>query len=86
MQLAVGLIFFLGALMVSRLPFDTMPGLRASTPWARFKQFYFLLTLVLIIHPRTSNEFFFPLTMLYLLPGFYRWATGLLRDEVTQHA
>ena len=85
-QLAVALILFLGALMVSRLPFDTMPGLRASTPWARFKQFYFLLTLVLITYPSTSKEFFFPLSMLYLLPGFYRWASALLRDEVTQHA
>jgi CDP-diacylglycerol--serine O-phosphatidyltransferase len=85
-QFGVALILFLGALMVSRIPFDTMAALRASTPWGRFKQFYFLLTLALILHPSTSKEFFFPLTMLYLLPGFYRWANGALSDEVTQHA
>ena len=84
--MAVALILFLGTLMISRLPFDTMAGLRASTPWGRFKQFYFLVTLALIVYPSTSKEFFFPLTMLYLLPGFYRWASSMLRDEVTQHA
>ena len=84
--MAVALILFLGALMISRLPFDTMAGLRASTPWARFKQFYFLVTLALIIYPSTSKEFFFPLTMLYLLPGFYRRVSSMFSDEVTQHA
>ncbi|MCC7261923.1 MAG: CDP-diacylglycerol--serine O-phosphatidyltransferase [Candidatus Latescibacteria bacterium] len=86
MQLGAGLILFLGALMVSRIPFDTMASLRASTPWGRFKQFYFLVTLGLIVYPSTSKEFFFPLAMLYLLPGFYRWVNALLSDEVTQHA
>lgn len=84
--LGAGLILFLGALMVSRIPFDTMASLRPSTPWGRFKQFYFLVTLGLIVYPSTSKEFFFPLAMLYLLPGFYRWVNALLSDEVTQHA
>lgn len=85
-QLGAALLLFLGALMVSRIPFDTMAALRASTPWGRFKQIYFLFTMVVIIHPATSREFFFPLAILYLLPGFYRWVNALLSDEVTQHA
>lgn len=84
--LGVVLVLALAGLMVSRIEYDTMPGLRGKTFWNRFKQVYFLILLALIIHPATSNEFFFPLTVLYLLSGIFRWVSGLFSDEVTQHA
>ncbi len=84
--LAVVLILLLAGLMVSRIEYDTMPGFRGTSFWSRFKQVYFLVLLALIIHPATSNEFFFPLTIPYLLSGIFRWVGGLFSDEVTQHA
>ncbi|MFH1569811.1 MAG: CDP-diacylglycerol--serine O-phosphatidyltransferase [Gemmatimonadota bacterium] len=84
--LGVFLILFLSFLMVSRIEYDPVPSFRAGTLRDRLKQLYFLTTLGLIIYPTTSKDFFFPLVVLYLLSGIYRWVVGTFSDEVTQHA
>ena len=82
--LAAALVVLLAFLMVSRLGYDPMPNFRGSGFSDRFKQFYFLGSLALTIY--SPEEFFFPLTLLYLGSGIYRWASGVLQGEVTQHA
>ena len=85
-SVAMFFVLFLSGLMVSRVEYDSMPNFRATTFWGRIKQVYFVSAVALILHPSTSKEFFFPLVVLYLLSGVYRWVTGIFRDEVTQHA
>lgn len=80
------LVIFLAFLMVSRLEYDHVPNFRSSSFSNRFKQLFFLGSVVLIIYPETSKNFFFPLAMVYLASGFYRWIAGIFSDEVTQHA
>lgn len=85
-SLAVFLVLLLSGLMVSRVEYDSIPNFRATTFWGRFKQVYVVAAVALIIHPSTSKGFFFPLVVLYLLTGIYRWVAGIFSDEVTQHA
>ncbi len=85
-SVAVVFVLLLSGLMVSRVEYDSMPNFRATTLWGRFKQVYFVSAVALILHPSTSKGFFFPLVVLYLLTGIYRWAAGIFRDQVTQHA
>lgn len=84
--LGVFMVLLLSFLMVSRVEYDPVPSFRSSALRDRFKQFYFLGAVALIIHPSTSKDFFFPVVALYLLSGLYRWVVGTFRDEVTQHA
>ena len=84
--LAAVLVVSLAYLMVSRLAFDKVPSFRSSSFSDRFKQVFFLGTVALAIYPSTSKGFFFPLTLVYMASGIYRWVAGLFSDEVTQHA
>ena len=83
--LAVSLVLLLSALMVSHLEYDSAPSFRSTAFWDRFKQIYFIVSLVLMIYPATQ-DLFFPLVMGYILSGIYRWVVSLFTDEVTQHA
>ena len=85
-SVAVVFVLLLSGLMVSRVEYDSMPNFRATTLWGRLKQGYFVSAVALILHPSTSKGFFFPLVVVYLLTGIYRWVAGIFRDEVTQHA
>jgi len=85
-SLGILVTLLLAVLMVSRLEYDTVPNFRSASIKDRFRQMYFLGSVGLIIHPSTSKTFFFPLVVIYLLSGVYRWVSGVLRDEVTQHA
>lgn len=78
-------VLWLGAMMVSRAEYDPLPNFRGSGFWDRFKQIYFVISVILIIHPNTQH-LFFPLVMFYVLSGTYRWLMGLLSDTATQHA
>jgi CDP-diacylglycerol--serine O-phosphatidyltransferase len=83
--MAALLVLLLSAVMVSRLPYDPLPNFRSSGFWDRFKQVYFIASVALIVHPSTQH-FFFPMVMTYILSGIYRWIIGFHSDEVTQHA
>ena len=78
------MVVFMAFLMVSRLAYDTMPNFRSTGFWDRFKQLYFLTSIGLVIYD--APTFFFPLTMLYISSGLYRWVTGSLGNAVTQRA
>ncbi|MEW6750195.1 MAG: CDP-diacylglycerol--serine O-phosphatidyltransferase [Candidatus Latescibacterota bacterium] len=82
--LAVFLVLSLAALMVSQFDYDSMPDFRGSGLGDRFKQLYFIASVLLIIY--SAEDFFFPLALLYILSGVYRWVIGWFHDEVTQHA
>ena len=82
--LVVLLVLFLSLLMVSRFDYDSMPNFRATGFGERFKQAYFVSSVGFIIYD--ADNFFFPLTIIYLLSGIYRWVVSLFQDEVTQHA
>lgn len=84
--LGVSMVLLLSFLMVSRIEYDPVPNFRSNSLLARFKQFYFLGAVALVIHPSTSKDFFFPVVLLYLLSGVYRWVVSAFSDEVTQHA
>ncbi|MFA6111079.1 MAG: CDP-diacylglycerol--serine O-phosphatidyltransferase [Candidatus Latescibacterota bacterium] len=83
--LATLLVLLLAFLMVSRIDYDSMPDFRAKGLGERLKQAYFLGGVVLVIHPR-AKDFLFPLVLVYILSGVYRWVVGLFSDEVTQQA
>ncbi len=83
--LAVSLVLLLSLLMVSRFEYDSIPNFRATGLRDRFKQVYFLVSVILMLHPST-HDIFFLLLMIYILSGVYRWIVGLFSDEVTQHA
>jgi CDP-diacylglycerol---serine O-phosphatidyltransferase len=85
-QFGIAVMGLLILLMVSRLEYDAVPNFRSSALRDRIKVLYFLGCIVLILHPATTPEFFFPLGMLYIASGFYRWISSMLSDEVTQHA
>ena len=79
-------VVLLSILMVSRVEYDPMPDFRSTAFWDRFKQTYFVVAVVLMILPSTSKDYSFPVVGIYLLSGIYRWISGVLRDEVTEHA
>ena len=81
--MAVFLVLLLAFLMVSRFEYDPMPSFRGTGFSERFKQIYFITTVGLVIY---DENFFFPLTIVYILSGIYRWIIGLFQDELTQHA
>ena len=83
---AILLVLLLAALMVSRLEYDSMPNFRSGAVWDRLKQLYLGVSLILIIHPTTSKHFFFPITMLYIVSGLYRWVSNIVSNQATQHA
>ena len=85
MAISILVVLLLSAMMVSRVEYDAMPNFRGSGFGDRFKQTYFVVAVVLIIHPN-SQHLFFPLVMIYILSGIYRWAAGVLGDTATQHA
>lgn len=82
--LSIFMVLFLAFSMVSRLPYDTMPNFLSGGFWDRFKQLYFLISIGLVIYD--APTFFFPLTMLYISSGLYRWITGVLSNTATQRA
>lgn len=77
------LVLFLAFLMVSRFDYDTVPNFRGTSFADRFKQLFFAVSIALIIY---KSEYFFPMTIIYIFSGIYRWVIGLFGDEVTQHA
>ena len=85
-MLGVAMVLLLAFMMVSRIEYDPVPNFRSNALRDRFKQVYFLGAVALAIHPSTSKDFFFPVVVLYLLSGVYRWVVGTFSDEVTQHA
>lgn len=85
-HLGVLLTLCLSTLMVSRVEYDAMPGFRSGGLRERCKQVFLVAAVALVVHPATSKDFFFPIALIYLLSGLYRWVAGLFRDEVTQHA
>ena len=85
-HLGVLLTLCLSTLMVSRVEYDAMPGFRSGGLRERCKQVFLVAAVALVVHPATSKDFFFPLALIYLLSGLYRWVAGLFSDEVTQHA
>ena len=85
-HLGVVLTLGLATLMVSRLEYDAMPSFRSGGLRDRCKQVFLVVAVALVVHPATSKDFFFPLALIYLLSGLYRWVAGLFSDEVTQHA
>ena len=84
--LSVALVLLLSFLMVSKIEYDAVPNFRSTTMTDRFKQIYFLGSIVLICLPSTSKQLFFPLVLSYLLLGIYRRFWSIFSDEVTQHA
>jgi hypothetical protein len=70
-------------MMVSRLNYDSMPNFRGRSFADRFKQLFFAVSIGLIFY---KSEYFFPMTLVYLSSGIYRWVLGFFSDEVTQHA
>lgn len=85
-HIGVALTLCLASLMVSRVVYDAMPSFRSGGFWDRVKQISFAGGLVLVALPATSKDFFFPLVLVYLATGLYRWVAGMFSDEVTQHA
>ena len=81
--LAVLLILVLSFLMVSRLNYDSIPNFRGTSFGDRFKQLYFIATIGLIIY---DGIFFFPMILVYVFSGPFRWGLRLLHGDVTQHA
>ena len=83
----LGFLFVLALsfLMVSKVEYDAMPDFRSTAFWDRFKQTCFIVAIVLIILPSTSNDYFFPLVGVYLLSGLYRWIGKLISNEVAEH-
>jgi len=77
------LVLVLGFLMISRLDYDTVPNFRGTSFGDRFKQLYFILTVGLTI---SDSIFFFPMALIYIFSGLYRWIFRLFSNEVTQHA
>ena len=77
------LALFLAFLMVSRLDYDSVPNFRGTSFGDRFKQLFFVVAIALIVY---KSEYFFPMTIIYIASGIYRWVVGLFSDEVTQHA
>jgi len=82
--LAAVLVLFVAALMVSQFDYDSMPDFHGSGLLDRLKQLYFIGSVGLLVY--SAEDFFFPLALIYLLSGIYRWVVGLFHDEVTQHA
>ena len=85
-SVAVFVVLALAGLMVSRVEYDSLPNFRSTAFWDRVKQGYFIAASALLVNPGTSKGFFFPVIVLYLLSGVYRWVTSMFSDEVTQHA
>ena len=81
--LAALLILVLAFLMISRLDYDSMPNFRGTSFGDRFKQVYFTTTVGLTVY---DEIYFFPMSLIYIFSGIYRWVVGLFSDEVTQHA
>ena len=77
------LVLILGFLMISRLDYDSMPNFRGTSLSNRFQQLYFASTVGLTIY---DSMFFFPMSLIYIFSGVYRWVFRLFSDEVTQHA
>ena len=77
------LALFLSFMMVSRLDYDSMPNFRGRSVADRFKQLFFIVSISLIFY---KSEYFFPMTIIYISSGIYRWVLGFFSDEVTQHA
>ena len=85
-SLGAVLALFLAFLMISRLEYDHVPNFKSSALGDRIRQLYFLGCVGLVIHPSTSKDLFFPLAVVFMLSGVYRWILGMFSDEVTQHA
>ena len=85
-QFGIALMVLLSFLMISRIDYDAVPNFRSSALRDRLKVAYFLVSVGLILHPATSREIFFPLTILYIASGLYRRLWGMFSNEVTQHA
>ena len=81
-QLGVLVTLLLAFLMVSRVEYDAVPSFRSGGFFDRLKQAAFLGGVVLVVHPATSHDFFFPLVLVYLLVGIGRWIAGMFGDEV----
>ena len=81
--LAALLVLLLGFLMVSRLDYDPIPNFRGTSFSDRFKQIYSVTTVGLTIY---DSIFFFPMALIYIFSGFYRWIFRMFSNEVTQHA
>ena len=69
--------------MISRLDYDSVPSFRGTSFADRFKQLFFVVAIVLVVY---KSEYFFPVTMIYICSGIYRWIVGLFSNAVTQHA
>ena len=80
---AAALALSLAFLMISRLDYDSVPNFRGTSFSDRFKQIFFVVAIVLILY---ESAYFFPVTMVYICSGVYRWIVGLFSNEVTQHA
>jgi CDP-diacylglycerol--serine O-phosphatidyltransferase len=76
------LVLFLAFLMVSRLDYYSMPNFRGTSFADRFGQLFFVVSISLIIY---NEMFFFPMSLIYVSSGIYRWAVSLFSDEITQH-
>ena len=80
---AAALALSLAFLMISRLDYDSVPNFRGTSFADRFKQLFFVVAIVLVLY---ESAYFFPVTMIYIFSGVYRWIIGLFSNEVTQHA
>jgi CDP-diacylglycerol--serine O-phosphatidyltransferase len=81
--LAALLVLLLGFLMVSRFEYDTVPNFRGTSFSDRFKQLYAISTIGLTIY---DSIFFFPMSLIFVFSGVYRWIFRHFSNEVTQHA
>ena len=81
--LAVLLVLLLSFLMISRLEYDTVPNFRGTSFGDRFKQLYAVSTIGLTIY---DSIFFFPMSLIFVFSGVYRWIFRHFSDQVTQHA
>ena len=81
--IVVCLVLLLSFFMVSRLDYDSMPNFRSNTRIDRARQLFFIVSVGLIFH---NSAFFFPVILIYIGSGPYRWGMGLLRNEIRQHA
>ena len=80
---AAALALSLAFLMISRLDYDSVPNFRGTSFADRFKQLFFVVAIVLVLY---ESAYFFPVTMIYICSGIYRWIVGLFSNAVTQHA
>ncbi len=77
----IPVVVFLSILMVSTIPYDTLPKISFKNGWANILKLVYLLSaiILILIFPRF---FFFPLAWIFILFGVIRWVVSLAKGNI----